>query len=59
VYYRFTHAVSAADYKTMPAKLRMNVMACPGVEKADFVLWSLADLTDGCWRSSRRERSTC
>ena len=49
VYYRFTHAVSASDYKTMPARLRMNVMAKPGVDKADFELWSLAvSAINGC-----------
>jgi len=49
VYYRFTHLVSAKDYATMPAKLRMNVMANPGVEKADFELWSLAvSAINGC-----------
>jgi len=48
VYYRFTHAV-IGDYPTMPAKLRMNVMARPGVEKADFELWSLAvSAVNGC-----------
>jgi alkyl hydroperoxide reductase subunit D len=49
IYYRFTHLVSAADYKTMPAKLRMNVLAKPGVEKVDFELWSLAvSAINGC-----------
>ena len=49
VYYRFTHLSSAPDYKTMPAKLRMNVMAKPGVEKVDFELWSLAvSAINGC-----------
>ncbi len=41
IYYRFTHLVGG-DYPSMPAKLRMNVMARPGVEKVDFELWSLA-----------------
>ena len=41
VYYRFTHIVGG-DYPNMPARLRMNVMARPGVDKADFELWSLA-----------------
>jgi alkyl hydroperoxide reductase subunit D len=41
IYYRFTHLVGG-DYPKMPAKLRMNVIARPGVEKADFELWSLA-----------------
>jgi alkyl hydroperoxide reductase subunit D len=48
VYYRFTHLVGG-DYLKMPAKLRMNVMARPGVEKADFELWSLAvSAINGC-----------
>ena len=33
----------------LPAKLRMNVIAKPGVEKADFELWSLAvSAVNGC-----------
>jgi lipoyl-dependent peroxiredoxin subunit D len=49
VYYRFTHLVSAPDYKTMPARLRMNVIARPGVDKADFELWCLAvSAINGC-----------
>ena len=48
IYYRFSHLVHG-DYATMPAKLRMNVMAKPGVEKADFELWSLAvSAVNGC-----------
>jgi alkyl hydroperoxide reductase subunit D len=49
IYYRFVHLVSAADYKSLPAKLRMNVIGKPGVEKADFELWSLAvSAINGC-----------
>lgn len=49
VYYRATHLMSAPDYAKMPAKLRMNVIASPGVEKADFELWSLAvSAVNGC-----------
>jgi alkyl hydroperoxide reductase subunit D len=49
VYYRFVHLVAAKDYATMPARLRMNVMANPGVEKPDFELWSLAvSAINGC-----------
>lgn len=49
IYYRFVHLVSAADYKTLPAKLRMNVIGKPGVEKVDFELWSLAvSAINGC-----------
>ena len=48
IYYRFTHMVHG-DYAKMPAKLRMNVMAKPGVDKADFELWSLAvSAVNGC-----------
>jgi alkyl hydroperoxide reductase subunit D len=48
IYYRFTHLVHG-DYAQMPAKLRMNVMAKPGVDKADFELWSLAvSAINGC-----------
>jgi alkyl hydroperoxide reductase subunit D len=48
VYYRFTHLVGG-DYPNMPARLRMNVMARPGVDKADFELWSLAvSSINGC-----------
>ena len=34
IYYRFTHLVGG-DYPKLPAKLRMNVMARPGVDKVD------------------------
>jgi alkyl hydroperoxide reductase subunit D len=48
IYYRFTHLVGGS-YPQMPAKLRMNVMAKPGVDKADFELWSLAvSAVNGC-----------
>jgi alkyl hydroperoxide reductase subunit D len=41
--------LSGGDYKKMPARLRMNVMANPGVDKADFELWSLAvSAVNGC-----------
>jgi alkyl hydroperoxide reductase subunit D len=49
VYYRFTHLVSAPEYRALPAKLRMNVIGKPGVEKADFELWSLVvSAINGC-----------
>lgn len=49
IYYRATHLMAAPDYKTMPAKLRMNVIANPGVDKTDFELWSLAvSAINGC-----------
>ncbi|MDD7909429.1 MULTISPECIES: carboxymuconolactone decarboxylase family protein [Pseudovibrio] len=49
VYYRFVHLSSNEQYGTMPAKLRMNVIGKPGVDKADFELWSLAvSAINGC-----------
>lgn len=49
VYYRFTHLVGKADYASMPARLRMQVIGNPGVEKLDFELWSLAvSAINGC-----------
>jgi alkyl hydroperoxide reductase subunit D len=49
IYYRFTHLASSPDYRTLPARLRMNVIGKPGVDKADFELWSLAvSAINGC-----------
>lgn len=49
VYYRFTHLVGDEEYVRLPARLRMNVMANPGIEKADFELVSLAvSAVHGC-----------
>lgn len=49
VYYKFVGMSANGDYKTMPARLRMNVIANPGVEKGDFELWSLAvSAMNGC-----------
>ena len=49
IYYRFIHLAEHAEYKTMPAKLRMNVIANPGADKMDFELWSLAvSSINGC-----------
>ncbi|MEL6372073.1 MAG: carboxymuconolactone decarboxylase family protein [Pseudomonadota bacterium] len=49
IYYRATHLMEAKDYATMPAKLRMNIIGNPGVDKVDFELWSLAvSAVNGC-----------
>jgi alkyl hydroperoxide reductase subunit D len=48
IYYRFTHTLGG-DYASMPARLRMNVMAKPGIDKGDFELFSLAvSAVNGC-----------
>lgn len=49
VYYRFTHLVENEEYRRMPARLRMNAMANPGVDKAEFELYSIAvSAINGC-----------
>jgi len=49
VYYRFVHLASNPVYGTLPVKLRMNVIANPGIDKADFELFSLAvSAINGC-----------
>ncbi len=49
IYYRFLHLVAKDDYKTMPARLRMNALGKPGVDKVDFELWALAvSAINGC-----------
>ena len=49
IYYRFVHLASNKEYGTLPARLRMNVIGAPGIEKADFELMSLAvSAINGC-----------
>ncbi len=49
VYYRFTHYVSDESVTSLPARLRMNVIANPGVAKIDFELYCLAvSAINGC-----------
>ncbi len=49
VYYRFLHLVEDAEYQSMPARLRMNVIGNPGIDKLDFELLSLAvSAVNGC-----------
>jgi alkyl hydroperoxide reductase subunit D len=42
VYYSAMHLMQNAEYRTLPVRLRMNVIANPGVDKTDFELWALA-----------------
>lgn len=49
IYYRFVHLAANKAYETKPARLRMNVIGNPGVDKVDFELWSLAvSAINGC-----------
>ena len=49
IYYRFLHLVEDSEYQSMPARLRMYVLANPGIDKLDFELLSLAvSAVNGC-----------
>ena len=49
VYYRFLHLVEDPEYAQMPARLRMNVIGNPGIDKLDFELLLLAvSAVNGC-----------
>lgn len=49
IYYRFLHLTANEKYRTIPAKLRMNVMRTHGIEQTDFELWSTAaSAINGC-----------
>jgi lipoyl-dependent peroxiredoxin subunit D len=49
IYYRFTHLVSNEKYKTIPARLRMQIIRGHGVDQVDFELWCTAvSAMNGC-----------
>ncbi len=49
VYYRFVHLAGDDDYRNLPARLRMNVIGRPGIDKIDFELCSIAvSAVNGC-----------
>ncbi|HEX6927676.1 MAG TPA: carboxymuconolactone decarboxylase family protein [Gammaproteobacteria bacterium] len=49
IYYRFLHLVENEEYSKLPARLRMNVIGSPGIDKVDFELLSLAvSAINGC-----------
>ena len=49
VYYRSLHLLNNQEYRTLPARLRMNVITNPGVDKTDFELWCAAvSAINGC-----------
>ena len=49
IYYRFLHLVEDSEYQTLPARLRMNVIGNPGIDKLEFELLSLAvSAVNGC-----------
>jgi alkyl hydroperoxide reductase subunit D len=49
IYYRFLHLASHDAYRSMPARLRMNVIRSHGIEPLDFELWCTAvSAINGC-----------
>ena len=50
VYYRALHIMhNGAEYRALPARLRMTVIGNPGVDKTDFELWCTAvSAINGC-----------
>jgi lipoyl-dependent peroxiredoxin subunit D len=51
VYYRTMHLIGDEEYGNLPARLRMQIIANPGVDKNDFELWCLAvSAVNGCGR---------
>ena len=49
IYYRALHLTRNTEYATLPARLRMNILANPGVDKMDFELWCTAvSAINGC-----------
>jgi alkyl hydroperoxide reductase subunit D len=55
VYFRFLHVMGDdTDYAQMPMRLRMQLIAKPGVDALDFALWCLAASSiTGCERCVR------
>jgi alkyl hydroperoxide reductase subunit D len=49
IYYRFRHLSGNPKYETMPARLRMQIVARHGGDPANFELWCLAvSAINGC-----------
>jgi lipoyl-dependent peroxiredoxin subunit D len=49
IYYRFLHLTSNEKYKTIPARLRMNILRSHGIDTVDFELWCTAvSAINGC-----------
>jgi alkyl hydroperoxide reductase subunit D len=49
VYYRFLHLTSNEKYRTIPARLRMNILRSHGVDALDFELWcTVVSAINGC-----------
>ncbi|HEX3732408.1 MAG TPA: carboxymuconolactone decarboxylase family protein [Mycobacteriales bacterium] len=57
IYYRSAHQLGE-EYESLPARLRMQVMARHGADPVDFELWCLAvSAVNGCGRCLRSHES--
>lgn len=49
IYYRALHLIEDKELSALPARLRMNALASPGIDKKDFELMCLAiSAVNGC-----------
>ena len=49
IFYRFSHLTSNENNRSLPARLRMNIIRSHGVEPVDFELWCAAvSAINGC-----------
>ena len=49
IYYRALHIMHNQEYATLPARLRMNILANPGAPKVEYELWCTAvSAINGC-----------
>jgi lipoyl-dependent peroxiredoxin subunit D len=60
IYYRFVHMIGDdSEYRQMPARLRMQIIARPGVDPLDFELWCLAaSAITGCAQCVRSHEAS-
>ena len=59
VYYRFRHIIGKPSYEQKPARLRMQRIAKPATNKADFELFCLAvSAINGCGSASARTKQS-
>ena len=59
VYYRFLHLVDDDEYVRMPARLRMQLLGNPGIDKVDFEYFCLAvSILIGCPSCIRSHEKT-
>ncbi len=59
IYYRALHLIDDKELNVLPARLRMNALANPGIDKKDFELMCLAiSAVNGCGMCLQSHAST-